>query len=154
MWQYPLNTNNRGDLMNRICDAHALFDHLLGESTGVDDLFDNVVYRWNGHPNVMYRLSPSVYDTTLLTLELLYCTRRCEGHASRFLHELCEKADEWVVKIDLQAACFAPADVYEGDFGEALDQEDLVNFYESFGFEEHNEGLGEQGYWMIRVPNV
>ncbi len=139
--------------MARFNDADWLVDQWLQNSQEFEGAIAGVTCRLlvhDDHPHVLYSISGCIDYTRAVQLDMILCTERYQGHASRFMQQLCEDCDAQVLPLTLQAAAF---DCELDDYGvEPLGQGDLVEWYEGFGFERHDEGLGETGYWMRRMP--
>jgi len=136
-------------------DADWVLDRWLEHSIELEDSIAGITTRLLqhvDHPNVLFSLSTDMAYTRRLQLDMIVCLERYHGHASRFMQALCDDCDEHVLQLDLQAAAFECDLDLDGE--EPLSQQDLVEWYEGFGFVEHNEGLGEVGYWMRRMPQL
>jgi len=136
----------------RFNDADWLVAKWMDESVMEDWPDLGEVARHPNHHKIVFHLSADPGYTRRLTLDLIVSLERFQGHASRFLHELCADCDNEVLELDLQAAAFE--NDLDPDGCEPLSQAELVEWYETFGFVEHNDGLGEKGYWMRRMPNL
>lgn len=130
-----------------ICDDYRELSHIYG----FNDLTPHSRVMRDGS-GVIFEITADPGYAQRLTLDIIVSTDRFSGKASAWLATLCQVCDANAVSITLQAAPFSyPVEDGIGN-DEGLEFEDLIQFYEKFGFERYP--TADKGYWMRRLPDL